>query len=291
MGEVTSRSGSPSGRLSRRGVLVGTAWSVPVVTLATAAPAYAISRCAPGALTVTPVAWTVQTGSLQSGYVNTGWIPGSAGTGGSISQSEYTNWFNSEPVGSFVSFADNGSGSDTKVVVEYAFNVTGNAHITASGLARFSYGQKASQYIERQDLVVELLEGATVLGTVKRTLQRIDTTTSPTQYLPRSTESGNNWPNGNSAVYGHTTFTSDPAMVTAGYTIVPRPAVVSGTKPDSGTRDHNFSLSGTSMGTNASRQLRIRYTLTLHGLRATNGTWVNDDVILRPPTVSVLCTP
>lgn len=278
-------SSTPRPGLSRRGVLAGTAWTVPAITVAAAAPAYAISRCTPGALVVTPVAWTVS-GQLQANYVNTGWIPGSVGTGGSISQSEFTNWFNTEPVGAFVSFADNGSTADTQITVEYAFNVTGNAHLTASGLARFSYGQKASQYIERQDLVISLVEGSSVLGSVKYAHQRIDGAT----YLPRSTQSGNNWPTGNASVYNHATFTSDPAMVNAGYTLVPRPAVVSGALPDSGTRDQAFTLNATSMGT-GSRQLRVRYTFTLHGLRAANGTWVNDDIIIRPPSIVATCTP
>lgn len=136
--------------VARRGVLAAAAWSLPVVTMASAAPAFASSVCVPGATVlysnrVWQRPWTADTVQDYLRW-NEMTVPGTKPPAGLVwpdptYQNVFTGWLGSVPAGDdspraasdyaggdakrdgFASGADNGRTQETSFTVTYEFPV------------------------------------------------------------------------------------------------------------------------------------------------------------------------
>lgn len=263
--------------LDRRTLVRGAAWSVPAVTLAAAAPAYAVSpptTCRAAA--VVRSSWSITSGSLANSQRNTGWlVRGQYSQTGMVSAAE-AQWFtgrtgpgtSNQPNGSFLSFANNASTTGQAVIlVRYAFQVTGNASVTVAGVAKLGYGNSGTnpQRTERQMLDVAVVDGSRTVRVAGVAHRRRNGST----YYPATA---------NATTYGQL-FRTDEAVAT-GRTLH------TGIQGEH-TAQATYSSDEIAL-TSASSQIRtvfVDYTLTLD--RRAGADWVNDDIIINPPTVTV----
>lgn len=141
--------------LSRRTVVAGIAWSVPVIAVATATPAYAASG--PGPVTVLPTTFSKSGGTLtQAAY--TGFLPTSSATG--HAQASYLT--GSPAADSFTSGSDT-NGSKATVTALYTFNAVKGAKYSIAVKALTQYGtyNGSTNYSERQSLDATVVQGGT----------------------------------------------------------------------------------------------------------------------------------
>lgn len=153
-------------KLSRRTVVAGIAWSVPVIAVATATPAYAASQ-PPGPMVVLPTTWSrTGTGTLtQSGA--TGFLP-TGSTAGHATSSYLTG---SPVANSFTSGSDT-NGSAATITALYTFNAVKGAKYTVGLKVLTQYGtyNNSTSYSERQSLDATITQGGTSMPLAKVTL-------------------------------------------------------------------------------------------------------------------------
>jgi len=139
-------------KLSRRAVVAGIAWSVPVIAVATATPAFAASG--PGPVTVVPTSYSRSGGALtQPDY--TGFLPTSSAAGHAK-----VSWLTGSPVAdSFTSGSDT-NGSAATVTALYSFNAVKGIKYSISLKVLTQYGtyNNATNRSERQSLDATVLQ-------------------------------------------------------------------------------------------------------------------------------------
>lgn len=283
----------PSG-FNRRTLMRTAAWSVPAISLASAAPAFASSRCQ--TISAHHVDWTLTSGAINNpdNDRSTGWLVRGTHTAKFIStaQQQYfdgtheTNGRDSnEPDGSFISFANNAANSTTAAVltVTYAFEVTGNIDVSVNGILKLGYGNSstAPQRTDRQVVQVQLVDGSVNQELARIAHQRrTGTNQGNFVYLPTGATSAS-----------YNALSRSDATVSANNTN--GRFVLHQAQPGGGhqatatyTTPTPIRLTGSAQ---APRTVSLVHTLTLDplGTSSTTGRLVNDDVIINPPTVTV----
>lgn len=272
MPENTPVSARPQARsFDRRTLVRTTAWGVPAIAVASAAPAFAVSynpdECVPAA--VVSVGWRLVSGQInQNG--STGWQLGTQPKAGTSLEGAYlsgdgvtgeSRWFTSEPVGSFISFANNAR-NDIPAVIEvtYEFNVTGSATLTLANELVMGYGDPNAN-TERQTLEVVVIDGNSRTTTSKIGHKRI----KGAQQLPTGSIEAD-------------LQRSEALLIRDGYTLEEMPS----------SGRHTRSIPGTPVVVASNdpnpRPVQVVYRVTLDPLMRPGG--VNDDLILNPPTVA-----
>lgn len=135
-------------KLSRRTVVAGIAWSVPVIAIATATPAFASSL---GPVTVLPTTYFKSGGTLIQ----------SSGTGFLPSASDYI-LASKAPDGSFTSGSDT-NGQAVTITAVYDFDAVKGAKysISIGVIAQYGLYRNSTQYSERQSLAASIIQGGT----------------------------------------------------------------------------------------------------------------------------------
>ncbi|GGD12523.1 hypothetical protein [Nocardioides daphniae] len=276
---TSARPANPS--VDRRTLMRAAAWTAPAVTLAAASPAYASSGLGarPGACRVVQVtrsSWSVVTGGIVD-RGNTGWlVRGQYDQPGMVSSAQAT-WFDGtktgagtsvQPDDSFLSFGNNASMTGATVIkVRYAFELTGSATVQLEGVVRLGYGDSGTpvQLTERQVLDVAVVDGnqnVRVAGIAHRrrngnTYYPATADSAAYALLARTDEEVGAHHTLHTAIQGEHTYRAE-------YTSQP------------------IALTGKS---SVRRTVHLDYTLTLD--RRASSAWVNDDVVINPPTVTV----
>jgi len=158
-------------KLSRRTVVAGIAWSVPVIAVATATPAYAASG--PGPVTVLPTTYSKSGAALtQAAY--TGFLPT-----GSAANHASSSYLTGSPVAdSFTSGSDT-NGSAATVTALYTFNAVKGAKYSISLKVLTQYGtyNNSTNYSERQSLVATVVQGGASTSVAKVSVSHTNTCT------------------------------------------------------------------------------------------------------------------
>jgi hypothetical protein len=271
------------------------AWTVPAVSLVSAAPAFAASPTMDcQTLVLTPVLnWTSNNGNLTR-HRKTGWWnwdnpPATPGANGYIAASEAVWYENLDiPGHAFLSFEDNpttntSSGANAPgtatVTVQYAVTVTGHVTLNVAGGLWFGYGHETGGATERQMVDVD------VIGLAGGT-RRIASLAPRRQggqgvFYPTAAMLGGN---SSRAV----TSTNNGRLKEQDSSLTQRYAL---STPPTQMSDGRFKVdfAGTPVvdDVEGDRTLFIQYTLTMPARYGSS--WVNDDVIILPPTVTVNC--
>jgi hypothetical protein len=148
--------------VSRRTVVAGIAWSVPVIAIATATPAFAASPGI-GPITVLPTTVTHTGGTLtQSAY--TGFLP----TGSAAGHATGSYLTGSPVANSFTSGSDT-NGSAATVTAFYTFNAVQAAKYSVAVKVLTQYGNAngSTGYSERQSVDVTVTQGGTSVSVAK----------------------------------------------------------------------------------------------------------------------------
>ncbi len=169
-------------KLSRRTVVAGIAWSVPVIAVATATPAYAASQ-PPGPVVVLPTTWSrTGTGTLtQSGA--TGFLP-TGSTAGHATSSYLTG---SPVANSFTSGSDT-NGSAATITALYTFNAVKGGKYTVGLKVLTQYGtyNNSTSYSERQSLDATIVQGSATTTLAKVSVSHSNTCTRSNTTMTRA---------------------------------------------------------------------------------------------------------
>ncbi len=145
-------------KLSRRTVVAGIAWSVPVIAVATATPAFAASQGV-GPVTVLPTTFSKSGGALtQAG--GTGFLPAD----GSSGHATFDYIPGTAPAGSFTSGSDT-NGSAATITAFYTFNAIQGATYSIALTVTAQNGSPAAQS-ERQRLSAIATQSGAVSGSI-----------------------------------------------------------------------------------------------------------------------------
>lgn len=237
--------------------------------------------------------WTTAGGGVRRN-VDTGWYVNGTyapANDGHVTRDE-ADWYTylNLPDGSFLSFANTnnavaaatGTNAFTTVTLEYTFAVTDKVSIDLVGTVLFGYGNMAGGATERQYVDIEVLGLATGPRTVAKMAPRRQNQAGTVRY-PNGTPIGMPAANAVTATnHGRLKYT-DAQLEDLGYTLYEPPS----TGVAQGRFTADFAQRHIVDDAVGPRTLTIRYTLTLPARYDT--TWVNDDVILFKPTVTLNC--
>lgn len=171
MSEGTHGHGAPS----RRTLIIAGAWSVPVIALASATPAFAASNdgstCPKGPVTVLRGTSGIS-GTLlasQTGY--TGWLP--VGPSGNAKGS----YVGDPTVAGFTSGADTATREQVVITASYSFTAVANASYAVAFSVVGGYGSynNSTSYSERQSLDVDAIRGGSTTSLKKVSLVHTNT--------------------------------------------------------------------------------------------------------------------
>lgn len=164
-------------KLSRRTVVAGIAWSVPVIAVATATPAFAASPGI-GPITVLPTTFSKSGGTLtQAG--GTGFLPAN----GSSGHAAFDYIPGTAPAGSFTSGSDT-NGSAATITAQYTFNAIKGATYSIALTVTTQNGTPSGQS-ERQRLSAIVTQpGATSGSIVTMTIPHTNTQRTSDSRLP-----------------------------------------------------------------------------------------------------------
>lgn len=269
---------------------------MPAITLASAAPAFAESNTpeagACRVAEVLPLASWTSTGGRVERNVDTGWYVrgeyADTGHDGHVTKKE-ADWYDylNLPDGSFLSFGNTqnavarlqDTNAMTTVVLEYAFEVTGRVEIDLVGKVLFGYGSASDGVTERQLVDITLVGLVGGDRTVAKMAPRRQNVNGTVRY-PNGTSVGMGAGTAVTAANHRLLKHTDQQVAGLGYDLYAPPAGSA-----QGRFVADFAERGVVDDAVGARTLRIRYTLTLPARYDTS--WVNDDVILFKPTVTV----
>lgn len=159
-------------KLSRRTVVAGIAWSVPVIAVATATPAFAASQGV-GPVTVLPTTFSRTGGSLtQSTY--TGFLP----TSSAANHARASYLTGSPAADSFTSGSDT-NGQAATVTALYTFDGVKGAKYSISLKVLTQYGtyNNSTNYSERQSVDASVVQNGSSANLAKVSVSHSNTCT------------------------------------------------------------------------------------------------------------------